>query len=62
MRKELCTASLFLCILTWPGSPARAGFTLPPEVYRMEQFGDAQNQAKAANSPLLFLYSNEHTD
>jgi len=61
VKRTFCFASTAICILTCWAAACLAGFSLPPEVYRMGSLKEVQEKAKSANVPMVFIYSNENS-
>lgn len=61
MKRALYLASMGICILMCWTAVSFAGFSLPPEVYRIGSLKEVQDRAKSANVPIVFVYSNENS-
>jgi len=59
--KALRRMSVTVCILMCWTAVSLAGFSLPPEVYRIGSLKDAQDKARSLNVPIVFIYSDENT-
>ncbi len=60
--KRYGIALMVLMVMTFSASLALAEFDIPGYVYRIHQLQQAQEEAKANNKQIVFLYSNENTD
>jgi hypothetical protein len=61
MTQVLRVVVVMGCVLAWWVGVSVAGFSLPPEVYRIGSLKDAQEKAVSANVPVVFVYSDENT-
>ncbi len=61
MKQVLRVACVMACVVMWWVGVSVAGFSLPPEVYRIGSLKDAQAKATSTNVPLVFVYSDENT-
>ncbi|MEN6440016.1 MAG: hypothetical protein ABFD97_15680 [Syntrophobacter sp.] len=61
MKRGLYIASVAFCILTCWAAASFAGFSLPPEVYRIGSLKEAQDKARSTNIPMVFIYSDENS-
>ncbi|OPY05682.1 MAG: hypothetical protein A4E61_00216 [Syntrophorhabdus sp. PtaB.Bin184] len=61
MGRLFCVVWAMICVLAWLVGVSVAGFSLPPEVYRIGSLKDAQGKAVSMNVPVVFVYSDENT-
>ncbi len=57
----MCCICATICILTCWAAVCLAGFSLPPEVYRIGSLKEVQDKARSANAAIVFIYSNENS-
>jgi hypothetical protein len=61
MKRHFYIICAAICILIFWTAISFAGFSLPPEVYRMGAYKEALERAKSINVSAVFVYSDEHT-
>jgi hypothetical protein len=61
MKHVLRIACVMGCVLAWWVGISVAGFSLPPEVYRIGSLKEAEARATSTNVPIVFVYSDENT-
>ena len=61
MKRAFCSASVAMCVMTCWAAVSFAGFSLPPEVYRIGSLKEVQDRARSANVPVVFVYSDENS-
>lgn len=61
MKRALCIICAAIFFLAFRATVSFAGFSLPPEVYRMGSLKDVRAKAVSMNVPIVFVYSNENS-
>ncbi len=61
MKRAFQFTYAIICILTCLVTVSFAGFSLPPEVYRVGSLKNVQEKARSTNMPIVFVYSDENS-
>ncbi len=61
MKRAFYITCAAICLLACRAVVSFAGFSLPPEVYRIGSLKDVREKAMSTNVPIVFIYSNENS-